>query len=945
MTFVFSPPRLLDSPHKKAIIDAVFYNKSNLSAYISPDRISIWNMQNSDPILVATISSHAPHHFLKGAFIDNSTFAVLTSTNRIYLISLKTFAISENFINISIQSGISVVFFQKVGKHIFVMTENCNIFYINFTLTKIRAREIKIESKIIKAQSTNESLFLLLESGQIANMKLNDFNYLALPTATNFCVDKHDNYIHVKTSSNLQKQWQLWSLPDLTFIQIVENSDDSNLALFSPVSVSCCFFTNNETNNSLKLSHYSKIISQTPLFEQNSNLVVDFPVFDSYGQILMYTSNYSSNTSNSSNSTSSSTTNNSSHNTSNISSNNSTNNLKVKGNKIYYIGFATASSAYSDSLSAPITSSQVLLPLKDTLFPVKLPEYKRGRLALFGETALAVATDSSILILPFSDKICPSVSDGAAHSQFIKNTHVLKSFSSESTNEINTNKAIIQEKIKKTPWLELAIDKVKSFSWSSNILICLSSNQIHTIVFRTNFDINNGSPEIKTITVKGRPLGLSSSGNKLLVTFASQLSFYSIDQQKLISTTSLGKTTTIKSAHFLSSETVATLTADRRLLLIYHSKVHRSFEDCLGMQLTGSNAWPLFMIGERWRLLGANYSELDFDSTIEKALMVGVDGFSIICLSPFQTIEFVHLVVCQSLAEDSMASAVSILSQLSEERRLKILQKVGCKVTHKTFDTFMSLVDRYTEIEDRVLASLFNHQNKLKAKAQLTQSILKNDSNESTKEDHDTKNDQKSTKKTITNNTNNNNLPFDKKSNLVNPTEFFKMCFARGWYLTAAELIQSVGRNEAIQLLVKSEFNINVVNRFFEQFKIEDLREVEDEITNYYRLKFVRNDFIQIAELLPYFECSMKRFLLRTRRERESNQDTRFSVIIEQMRRCSRQQLIDLAAAFEETNSIDLVFCCNYVVKNFAKCVECIERQQRMMKFIDTETLIEIGYL
>ena len=155
---------------------------------------------------------------------------------------------------------------------------------------------------------------------------------------------------------------------------------------------------------------------------------------------------------------------------------------------------------------------------------------------------------------------------------------------------------------------------------------------------------------VHSFTVKGRPIALSASGNKLLITFSSQLSFYSIDTQKLVSTTSLGKSTTIKNAAFLSSETIATLTLDFHLLLIYHTKVvHRSFDDVLSFQLTGSNGWPLLIIGgETWRLLGANYSELELDfesgnkndtkkidrsiNNLQNAfsLMIGVDGFSML---------------------------------------------------------------------------------------------------------------------------------------------------------------------------------------------------------------------------------------------------------------------------------------------------------------------------
>lgn len=1032
MTFIFSPPIKLESPHKNSITDSSIYRKSNLASYVSSDCISIWNIQGSDPILNVTIPSQSPHIFYKSMFIDQQTLAVLTMTRRIYLISFKSnvFTISDHFLEIPLssmqanESSIpesqlykSIVFFQLVGKHIFILTDTCNIFYANLSLTKIQMRQVKIDSNIIKAQSTTESLFILLESGRIAEMKMNQFEFFPLPTTKNFCVDRHSKYICLFT---MQNQWQLWSLPKLQFIETIGNCENcenpilqkdqfqESMAIFSPVSSTCVFFT----NDSMKISYFTKIISTTaipPYFNQKNNenkITCDmrFPLFDSYGQILLFTSTSSTNNEDEK-----------------IQNNN-------KKNLIYAIKLATAASAFSDSLSAPITSSHVLLPLRDNLFSVKLPDSRRGRLALFGEMALAVATDHSILVLPFTDKICPSVSDGAAHSQFIKNGKIFENGNNEDDSYDDQNLVKLIQKYVEVgidmKWIELPIEKVEAFAWSSNTLCCLSSigSTIYTInigslislftnenlaakiaqfektsengdIFESlkklkkkfvlcsewNLKCENKQEEkqiysslinllssikkdtsdllmknsVHSFSVKGRPLALSASGNKLLITFSSQLSFYSIDTQKLVSTTSLGKSTTIKNAAFLSSETIATLTYDFHLLLIYHTKVvHRSFDDVLAFQLTGSNGWPLLIIGgETWRLLGANYSELelDFESGIINkkndscqntfSLMIGVDGFSIICISPYQKIDFIHLVVCQSLftADDerkymnrnensiinndknprvglnssSMASAVSILSQLTEERRLKILQKVGAKIPSKTsFERFLSLIDRYTEIEDIILSYVFQNNERFKTVV-----------------------DDENVKKKLIN---------------IDYNDFFKLCFSRGWFLTAAELIKNtnITRQDCLRLLMKSNFNTTVVNRFFERFhNIEFLTEIDEEITNFLRIKFFRNEFNQIADLLDYFEIQIKRFLIKTRREREANFDTRFSVLINEMKKCSRQQLIDLSAIFEETNTFDLTFCCNFCVNNFSKCVECIEKQQRMLKFIDSDILKAIGYL
>ena len=918
MTFVFSPPKQLESPHKKEISDAAFHKKSNIAAYLSADRVTIWNLQYDSPSLIASISSRNPHNFSKVAFVDESILAVLTTTNRVYNISLKSFSISENFIDIS--SNEPIVFFQKVGEYIFALSNSCTIFYVNLRLTKVHTRTIKVGSTIRKAQSTSESLLILLESGQIAIMKQNNFDFLALPTSSNFCVDKGGKYICIKTN---HRQWQTWSLSDVQFIQNVDGVDSSNFAVFSPISVSCFFFlspsdpkaTPDTISNSMKITHFSHVISNNIL---PFNAYQCIPIFDSYGQTMLIST----------------------------------------GSNIYYVGLATASSIYSDQLSAPITSSHVLLPFREMLLPIKLPEDERGRLALFGESALAVATDHKVLILPFSEKICPSVSDGAAHSQFIKNTDILK----ELTNNLHNSKK--GDKKENDLWHKVKIEKVRSFAWSSNILICLSGNKIYMINTKNNYSISLFSTGDKTNKIA--PISLSASSNKLLIISESQLSFYNIDTQKLINTTSLGKTISIKSACFLSSETVATVTHDKRLLLIYHSNVHKTFNDCINIQLTGSNGWPLFIIGEKWRLLGANYSELDFDSTIDKALMAGVDGFSIVCLSPFELIEFVHLVVRQSLYEDSMASAVSILSQLSEERRIKILKMVGMSVTPRTFGLFLTLVDRYSEIEDCVLSYVFHLQNENRLKS------IKEKSRIESKESDEQTNNENSNNTTPDSNANvkaTKNLSSDgnrnkkrrtignqngkgiKKSTrsfdsfcVSNPDEFFKICFTKGWYLAASELIWAVDRSDALSLLIKSDFDIEVVKQYFNCFPNDDLREIEDDITNFYRIKFVRNDFVQIAELLQFFEIPMKRFLLKTRRERESNQDTKFSIIVQQLLQCNRQQLTDLATVFESTNSLDLVFCCNFCIKNFAKCLECIERQQRMMKFIDSQMLNQIGY-
>lgn len=327
----------------------------------------------------------------------------------------------------------------------------------------------------------------------------------------------------------------------------------------------------------------------------------------------------------------------------------------INGSSIYSTSVACAANPFTPCCSAPVISNAILLPYKDRLEPVPLPKHIRIRLSLFGENALAVASKNSLFVLPFGDKITQSLSEGSTHLQFIKNNSI---------------------KIPTPIWIQIDNYSARALEWYGSTLIALCYKNGFSIQAFTITE-DNKVKQAFSFELKGHPLSISVSGSKLLVAFQSKLSFFSLDKPgTLLSTSSFGQIA-IKYALFLNPEAIAVLTNDRRLLLIFHTQILHVFEEVTTFQLTGSNAWPLLLIGDRWRLLGANNAELYLEEQMQHGLIIGVDGFSLFSIAPFSFIDFVHLVVVQSVTNNSLASAVSIISQSTDARKIEILIKVG----------------------------------------------------------------------------------------------------------------------------------------------------------------------------------------------------------------------------------------------------------------------------
>jgi hypothetical protein len=628
-------------------------------------------------------------------------------------------------------------------------------------------------------------------------------------------------------------EWQLWSLKPLQFLNRVEV--EGNWALCSPIPLSGAFFS----EGTVVVTYLSEVVQREELPVTN----VELAKFDNLGQILVFS----------------------------------------EGIGIYQVGFATASSVHSRGLSAPITSRAVLLPFREMLFSIPLPHGVRGKLALFGESSLAVATLNGLCVLHFEKKVSQAISDGTSLAQFIRNSSLL-------------NEGEIPD------WIVRNGIPVRGLAWAGARLVVLCFSKEYRIDV-ISFSSNEFNRVLYSFPLTMKPLSLSVSGNRLLVGYDDQLSFHSLENGgKLVSTNSLGEVAA-KRVAFLNSETIAVHTLDRRLFLISRSKVLHVFDDADGFQLTGSTAWPLLVLGNRWRVIGANNAELVLGDGMDRGLFLGIDGSSLFSVSPHRLIDFVHLVVAQSVSGDSLAFAVSILAQIPDDRRARILTDVALAVPETGFSKFLSLLERFPHLQDGVLHTVFQSRE----------------------------------------------LQIDKR-------EFLSLAISHGWYETASVLCSDVDAPACADLIIKSGFRVVVVSNvaracpaLFEPTinitaKDKAWWRIEEELRRFLRQKLMGNDFVHIAQLLPFFHDGIKRFLLTSRRERETGQPVAFGAMTESMEKCSRQQLIALAGVFEETLAFDLLFCASYCLHNFAKCIECLERQQRMMQWIESIVLIAIGY-
>jgi hypothetical protein len=723
-----------------------------------------------------------------------------------------------------------IAFFKRVGKYMFALTSTGHIFYIRSDLTRFKARKIEIPASISEAKDASDSLFVRFDNGQIAVLHQNEFDFLALPCVSQFEVDHEGERIYVCLEN---AEWQLWSVKPLHFLGRV--SVCGQRALCSPIPSICTFFSGNK----IVVSYFLEVFQHEELPVEK----VQLAKFDGLGQILFFSS----------------------------------------GNELYHAGFATVSSIHSRALSAPITSRALLLPFREMLFSIPLPHGIRGKFSVFGESSLAVASLTGLCVVTFDRKLSQAISDGTAHTQFIKNASLL------TDGEIPN-------------WIIRNGLSVRGMSWSGTNLVVLCFRKLHRIDV-ISFSKSDNNNILYSIPLTAKPLSLAVSGSRLLIAYGDQLSFHSLDNAgKLVSTNSLGEITAQRVV-FLNSETIAVHTPDRRLLLISRSKVQHIFDDVDGFQLTGSTAWPMLVFGHSWRILGANNAELFLGDGMLRGLFLGVDGFSLFSVAPHRLVDFVHLVVVQSVVGDSLASAVSILAQSPDDRKLQILTDVGIAIPDPNFRRFMSLLDRFPPLQDRVLYAVFQARE----------------------------------------------LQIDKR-------EFWNLALLRGWYDTASVLARDVDATACADLIIKSGFSLIVVRNTLSAHPslFESSTSIaggnagwwrlEEELQACLRLKLFRNDFLFLAELLPIFQDGIKRFLLRSRRERETGRDATFASTVAAMRRCSRQQLIALAAVFEDTLAFELLFGASYCLNNFAKCIECVERQQRMAITIDADVLIAIGY-
>jgi hypothetical protein len=766
------------------------------------------------------VPSDASDPFYKCAFIDDSSVSVITRSFKLRSFVTADPALSPAAIDLPPESPI--VFFKRVGKYLFALGAQGSISYVQSDFSRLKIRHLDLPAPIIDARDAGDSLFILLANGQLGAIRQNDFGYLPIASAAKFAVDHRGDYVHICLPTG---EWQLWSLRPVEPLFGLAAGLKCDFSVWSPIVQTIVFFS----ENVIVVTYWSTEIERHVLPESAS-----LAAFDTLGQHLLF----------------------------------------AAGASLYAVGVATTSWERT-GCSAPITSRAVLLPFREMLYSIPLPKGVRGKMSLFGEAALAVASSSAVCVLRFGTRIHSGLLDGSP-SQFIKNSGLL-------------NEREIPD------WAVIDNVAPRALAWFGAQLVVLSFQR------ELRVDVIAGDRVNYSIPLKERPVSISVSGTKLLIAYETQFSLFSLENGgKLISTQSFGQLTA-RQVSFLNSETIAVHTIDRKLLFIFRSQVLHVFEDVLGFHFTGSTAWPMLLFGSKWRLLGANNAELFLGEEINRGLFIGVDGFSLFSIAPFRLVDFVHLVVGQSLSSDSIASAVSILVQSHTERRLGILIKVGRTVSDALLPTFMALLDRFSPIEDQVLFEVLG--------------VRK--------------------------------FRFDKR-------EFWAAALARGWYRAASLLLSADDLSLCIDLIVKSNFDVNVVQKgqslfpsLFEAdsrlFENADWWRMEEELVNFLREKVFKFDFIAICRLLPFFQDAVRRFLLKTRREREITM-TQFGKICDGMRRCSRQQLIEFAGIFEDVLAFNLLFCASYCLQNFGKCIECIERQQRMTRAIDPAVLLAVGY-
>lgn len=487
------------------------------------------------------------------------------------------------------------------------------------------------------------------------------------------------------------------------------------------------------------------------------------------------------------------------------------------GASLFFAELATLSAPFNPTPSLPVSRSAVFAPER-----IQLPDDSTPLFAARGNDSLAVVTSKGIFV-------------------------------------------------RDSEWRFIPAPHTRSVGWSGQTLVALVCSDEARVVGYVQTE------QKFAVKVRSKASAIAVCGGKVLVSYPSSISIVDIETDEKTQTINFGDSG-VRQAAWLNPETQIVHLEGRRVLFIYKAKVTKTFEDISAFQLTGSNAWPLLLFGETWWLVGANGSQLELNESIPRCVFEGVDGFSLRSWYPPGSVDFAHLVVRQSLAVDSFASAVSILSQVSDQRKIDILTKVGGL---GRFGRFLKLVERFPGIEDEVLSTV--------------------DLGE------------------------------------ADPGELFKHAFGKRWYRTAASLVANATVEEAVDLMCNSEFDPYVVERvssafpqLFDSFASapasDALRwKVDGELNSYFRLCFMKQTLEKVADLVPYLKTDICNFLFRTHRERAQAPED-MNGLLEVFRRCSYRQTAALSGIFAETNEWELLFLSAFVQRDFAVCLRCIEQ-------------------
>jgi len=547
---------------------------------------------------------------------------------------------------------------------------------------------------------------------------------------------------------------------------------------------------------------------------------------------------------------------------------------------LYVYKMICASSKFSVLRSVPISNNYVQIPFKDELVKCILPKHIEYEYGVICDMCLAIVTSNGFMVLPFPFPAFSQIYEGSNYSQIIKNIEL---------------KSWLKEKSKKR-WIKCFGLNIKSICWNNGVLYVLLFDASYSIM---SYRINaNDLVMIDKFELSGEPLFISASSSNISIVYSNQISFLNIETKSLV-TGFRPNGYTIRCAFYVNNDILAIHNSQMQLVLYFNDKVLYCFDDVLSFQLTGSNAWPLMIFGEKLRLVCANNDVIVLDKSMYEGLIIGIDGFSLLSIKPFLKKDFSYLIIYQSIVNDSIASALSILSQVSDNKKVDVLKRIGGMLYSSIESKFLLLLERFPSIQDDVLSSIV------------------------------------------------------KSGKLFDMKDFWSFCFSRGWYKTCSQLIPNSTIENCISLIIKTEFDSYICREaqqvFPELFNQNNIVQYlglkyEDELMQKLKKSFQNNDFVSLADLVKFFPSCIRRFLLQTRRERYGS-IWRADDTINGLNDCTRQQIIDLSVVFEDTLSFEYLFCSSYCLRNFAKCIECIEKQHRITIYIDKIILDKIGYL